>query len=106
MERTAAKEQVHIRQLRQWLAFSLVPARQPTVRRLAAVLLQRFVLLVPPIAVCLHSCGFCLGTRLVLARKIERPHALPILNRHVDRARGIPYLIQPDLVIRQPSSQL
>jgi hypothetical protein len=71
MERTVAEEQGLDRQLRHWLAFALVTAREPAVRRHPAVLLQRLVLLMPPETIRFDSSIIRVRARFVLGAEVE-----------------------------------
>ena len=78
--------------------------RQPAVRRRAAVLLQRFVLLMPPKPIRLHS-GVGLRASVVLSPEVEQPVALPVVHRHVDGTQSVFNLLQSDFVFLRHCDQ-
>ena len=60
----------------------------------------------PPVAIRLHGSFVGRRARIMFAREIERPRALPIFQGHVDRAQRVPHLIQPNIVCVSQSHPL
>jgi hypothetical protein len=67
--------------LRDRLARALMTTGEPAVLGLAAVLIERFVPLMPPLAGGFHRGVTGFNARVVLASVIERPDSLPVCRR-------------------------
>lgn len=75
--------------------------RKPAIFGLPALLLKRFVPLIPPVAVGLHGGLFGFDARLVLALVIERAKRLPVRHRRVQGVESSLDLAYP-LLVTQP----
>ena len=58
-------------------------AWEPTILRLAAILIERLVPLVPPVSIGFFGCVGGIDAGIVLASVVEGPECLPIRHRQI-----------------------